>query len=301
MSKIKFTGIMPALITPLDADGKVKKNTVKQLVDHYLECGVDGFYSVGGTGEGVLLTLDQRKAMAEAAIEANDGRGKVIVHTGAINSLEVLELTRFATAAGADGISSIMPSIYFKYNFDETLRFYRDIAENTDLPILIYANHTGNGIDMNNLMEELLKIDNICGAKDTRSNYYALWQLKQLNNGDINVINGPDESLLCGLAMGADGGIGATYGAMPELFVGIYREFCAGNIAKAQELQSQACKIIRIMLKYAAGSVVKPLKEILRINGVDAGKDIYPAGEFSPERSKEMKSELESAGYNFWQ
>lgn len=301
MSKIKFTGIMPALITPLDAGGKVKKDTVKQLVDHYLECGVDGFYSVGGTGEGVLLTLDQRKAMAEAAIEANAGRGKVIVHTGAINSLEVLELTRFATAAGADGISSIMPSIYFKYNFDETLRFYRDMAANTDLPILIYANHTGNGIDMNSLMDELLKIDNICGAKDTRSNYYAMWQLKQLNNGDINVINGPDESLLCGLIMGADGGIGATYGAMPELFVGIYRAFRAGDIAKAQELQSQACKIIRIMLKYAAGSVVKPLKEMLRINGVDAGFDIYPAGEFSSERSKAMRAELQSAGYNFWQ
>lgn len=301
MSKIKFTGIMPALITPLDAAGKVKKDTVKQLVDHYLKCGVDGFYSVGGTGEGVLLTLDQRKAMAQAAIEANAGRGKVIVHTGAINSLEVLELTRFATAAGADGISSIMPSVYFKYNFDETLRFYRDIAENTDLPILIYANHTGNGIDMNKLMEELLKIDNICGAKDTRSNYYAMWQLKQLNNGDINVINGPDEALLCGLAMGADGGIGATYGAMPELFTGIYREFRAGNIAGAQELQSQACKIIRIMLKYAAGSVVKPLKEMLRINGIDAGVDIYPAGEFSKERSKEMKAELQSAGYVFWQ
>ncbi|MBR7121175.1 MAG: dihydrodipicolinate synthase family protein [Lentisphaeria bacterium] len=301
MSKIKFTGIMPALITPLDAAGKIKKDTVKVLVDRYLAAGVDGFYSVGGTGEGVLLTLDQRKAMAEAAIEANAGRGKVIVHTGAINSLEVLELTRFATAAGADGISSILPSIYFKYNFNETVRFYSDIAKNTDLPILIYANHTGGGINMNELMAELLKIDNICGAKDTRSSNYAMWQLKQLNGGDINVINGPDEALLCGLCMGADGGIGATYGAMPEIFVGIYRAYQAGNLSEAQRLQFQANKIIKVMLDFASGSVVKPLKEMLRINGIDAGYDIYPADGFTPERSKALVEALKNAGYEFWQ
>ena len=301
MSKIQFTGIMPALITPLDAAGKVKKAVVKTLVDRYLDAGVDGFYSVGGTGEGVLLTIDQRKAMAEAAIEANAGRGKVIVHTGAINSLEVLELTRFATAAGADGISSIMPSIYFKYNFKETLRFYSDIAKNTDLPILIYANHTGAGINMNELMAELLKIDNICGAKDTRSSNFAMWQLKQLNGGDINVINGPDEALLCGLCMGADGGIGATYGVMPELFVGIYRAYKAGDIAKAQQLQYQANKVIKVLLDFAEGSVVKPVKELLRINGIDAGYDVYPADEYTPERTKALTEALKRAGYEFWQ
>lgn len=301
MEKIKFTGIMPALITPLDKSGNVKKDTVKKLVDHYLAAGVDGFYAVGGTGEGVLLTLEQRKAMAEAAIEATAGRGKVIVHTGAINSLEVLELTKFATAAGADGISSILPSIYSKYNFDETVRFYRDIAKNTDLPILIYANHTGNGMNVNELLAELLKITNICGAKDTRANYYALWQLKQLNNGNVNVINGPDESLLCGLCMGADGGIGATYGVMPELFVGIYRAFKIGNMTVAHELQSRACRIIQVMLKYAAGSVVKPIKEMLRINGIDAGYDIYPADNFSLERSLAMTADLKSVEYDFWQ
>ena len=111
MSKIKFTGIMPALLTPLDKDGKVIKSAVKDMVDYMIAANVDGFYAVGGTGEGVLLTLEQRKMMAQAAIEAAAGRAKVIVHTGAINCDEVMELTRFATAAGADGISSVPPSI----------------------------------------------------------------------------------------------------------------------------------------------------------------------------------------------
>ena len=146
-------------------------------------------------------------------------------------------------------------------------------------------------------MTELLKVDNIIGAKDTRSNYYLLWQLKQLNGGDINVINGPDESLLCGLTMGADGGIGATYGAMPEIFVGIYNAFKAGDLAKARELQYQANRIIVAMLKF--GSSIRSLKEILKINGFDAGNACYPATLFDDESRAKLIDELKAADYKF--
>ena len=290
---------MPAMLTPLDSNGKVIKSAVKAMADNMIAAGVDGFYAVGGTGEGVLLTLEQRKAMAEAVIEAVDHRAKVIVHTGAINSLEVLEFTRFATAAGADGISSVPPSIYFKNSFEEVVRFYSDMAKNTDLPILIYANQTGAGIDMSRLLTELLKIDNIIGAKDTRANYYAMWQLKQVNNGDINVINGPDESLLCGLCMGADGGIGGTYSAMPELFVALYRAFKAGNIAEAGALQSRINRIIQVLIAFASGSVIAPMKELLKLKGIDAGVPTYPTEDFSAERKKAFVDALDHAGYKW--
>ena len=299
MSKIKFTGIMPAMLTPLDANGKVIKSAVKDMADHMIAAGVDGFYAVGGTGEGVLINLEQRKAMAQAVIEAVDHRAKVIVHTGAINSLEVMEFTRFATAAGADGISSVPPSIYFKNSFDEIVRFYSDMAKNTDLPILIYANQTGAGIDMSKLLGELLKIDNICGAKDTRANYYAMWQLKQVNNGDINVINGPDESLLCGLCMGADGGIGGTYSAMPELFVALYQAFKAGKLDEARQLQHRINRIIKVLLNFAVGSVISPMKELLKLKGIDTGAPTYPAVDFSEDRKKAFVDALNEAGYQW--
>ncbi len=297
MSKIKFTGIMPALLTPLDKDGKVIKSAVKDMVDYMIAANVDGFYAVGGTGEGVLLTLEQRKMMAQAAIEAAAGRAKVIVHTGAINCDEVMELTRFATAAGADGISSVPPSIYFPNSMDEVLRFYRSIAGNTHLPILIYANHTGAGINMNALMSELLKIDNIAGAKDTRANYFAMWQLKQLNNGDINIINGPDESLLCGLSMGADGGIGCTYAAMPELYVDLYRNFKAGDFARAQEIQNRINKVIAAMGKFVEGNIIQTTKELMRLKGFEPGAATFPAKEFTAEKRKAFGYAMEEAGF----
>lgn len=298
MSKNKFAGIMPALVTPLDAAGNVKPDVVRQLMDSNYRAGVSGFYVTGGTGEGPLLTLDRRKAMAEAAVAANAGRGKIIVHTGSIHTSEVLELTRHATEIGADGISSVPPSFYFRYTLEETVDYYKRMADATDLPILVYANtQTGSGVDVNVMMERLLVIDNICGAKDTRGNYFAMWALKQLNNGDINIINGPDETLLCGLTVGADGGIGSTYGMMPERFVALYEKFKAGDLAGARAMQQQLNRIIAVVIRWADGNVLRPVKESLRLSGFEVGTALYPAREYDIPTLRRFKSEMEAAGY----
>lgn len=297
MQKVRFKGIMPALITPFDSNGKVKTATVKKMIDDLLDVGVSGFYVAGGTGEGVLLNVAQRKVVAEAAIEANAGRGKVIIHTGSINSDEVMELTRHATTAGADGISSVLPSIYFSYTMDELVDFYRKMADNTDLPILVYANHTGNGVDVNKMIERLLPIENIAGAKDTRGNYFKMWELKQLNNGNINVINGPDDTLLCGLLIGADGGIGTSYGLMPEWFVELYDKFQRGDLSGAKQAQDRINRVLSVLFAWSEGNIIRPAKESLRLSGYDAGCATYPAQEYSRDKLAKFKSEMEAAGY----
>ena len=298
MSKVKFTGVMPALVTPLDKRGRVKIEAVKKLIDDNLKTEVTGFYAVGGTGEGVLLNISQRKAMAEAVIEANAGRGKIIIHTGSINSSEVMELTRHATEIGADGVSAVPPSIYFGYTLEETVAFYKEMAANTDLPLIVYANpQTSAGADVNRMMELLLDVENICGAKDTRGDYYKMWKLKQCNGGDINVINGPDDTFLCGLTVGADGGIGSTYSLMPELFVDLYRKFKAGDIVAAQEVQNHLNRIIGVLIGWADGNVIRPVKESLRLSGYDVGCACLPAMEYSPEKLAAFKAAMEAAGY----
>ncbi len=298
MSNVKFTGIMPALVTPLDAQGNVLTEVVKAIVDHNLKAGVDGFYVVGGTGEGVLLTPAQRRAMAEAAIAANAGRGKIIIHTGSFRAEEVMELTRHATEAGADGVSSVPPSMYFGYTMQETVDFYKRMADNTDLPLLVYANaQTGAGVDVNQLMEQLLGIDNVCGAKDTRGNYYKMWELKRLNGGDVNVINGPDDTLLCGLIVGADGGIGSTYSLMPELFVELYARFRAGDLAGAMATQERLNRLVGTLIDWAEGNVIRPVKESMRLSGWNVGSAVYPAQDYPPEKLAAFKAAMEAAGY----
>ena len=300
MSKIHFTGIMPAIITPLDENGKVNAKAVKELVEYYCSKGVNGYYVTGGTGEGPLLSAAQRMAMTDAIIEANAGRGKVIVHTGSIDGREALELSRYAHNAGADGISSVPPSFYFKFNFDETVDYYKAMADCTDKPVLVYASQQiGAGAEVNGLMAELLKIDNICGAKDTRGNYYAMWQLKQLNNGDINVINGPDEMLLAGLMFGADGGIGSTYGLIPEKFVKLYNLFKAGDLVGAKAAQHEINTIISVLIKWADGDILRALKAALELDGFEAGKAVWPARSYDAVTLARFKAEMEATGYRF--
>lgn len=300
MSRIKFTGIMPALITPLDKNGHVNKKAVKELMDDNYAAGVKGFYVTGGTGEGPVLSAAQRMEMTDAAIEANAGRGQIIIHTGSINCEESMELTRYATKAGADGISSVPPSFYFKFNLAETVDYYKEMADNTDKPVLVYASlQSGSAVDVNVMMAELLKIDNICGAKDTRGNYFAMWALKHLNGGDINVINGPDEMLLCGLSVGADGGIGSTYSIMPGLFVEMYNKFKAGDIVGAQAVQEKLNKLIGVFIRWADGDIIRSVKAALTLNGFEAGKAVAPARDYTPEQYAKLKAELEAAGYVF--
>lgn len=292
---------MPAFVTPLDKNGKVNIHAVQALMDDNYARGVHGFYVCGGTGEGPLLNVQQRKAMIDAAVETGSGRGKIIIHTGSINSMDALELTRHAAKVGADGVSSVPPSFYFKYDLKETVDFYKELADNAaGLPLIVYANtQTGAGVDVNAMMAELLKIDNICGIKDTRGSYFSMWDLKQLNGGDINVINGPDEMLISGLMAGADSGIGSTYSQMPELFVQLYQQFLAGDIAGAQATQDKINKIIKVMIGWASGNIIRVIKASLNLSGFNVGDAVYPAQPLSGEMLARFKVEMEAAGYVF--
>ncbi|MCQ2402276.1 MAG: dihydrodipicolinate synthase family protein [Lentisphaeria bacterium] len=302
MSKIKFSGIYSALPTPLAEDGTVNAEVAIRLMRDQLAQGVKGFYVAGGTGEGVLLHKEQRMAIAETAVEACRGRGQVIVHTGAINVEDALELTRHATAIGADAISSILPSIYFSCSTGEIVSYYKELSAATHLPLLIYANLNGAGGNILEIMTRLLaETGNAIGVKDTRANYYEMWLLKQLNGGDINIINGPDESLLCGLSIGADAGIGTTYNIMPRWFVELFNRFRAGDMKGALELQSSINRVIKVLCDWSSEcSIISSVKEVLRLQGYDMPVMARPLRRFPPEKSAAFKAALEKAGYPFF-
>lgn len=299
MNNIHFKGIMPALITPFYDNGKVKKNIVKELMDWQLNEGVDGFYVCGGTGEGPVISDSTRKEMAETAIEANAQRGKIIVHVGAFDTKQAIELTRHATKIGADGISSLPPTFYFDYTDDEIVDYYSKLSDNTDLPILMYATTSIKSKNLNQLLKRLMKIKNIVGLKDTRCNFYEMWNAKQINNGDINVINGPDEMLICGLCMGADGGIGSTYNVMPEKFVKLYKLFSEGHLEEARIVQNEINRIVKVLIKHGVNGVVNSVKCSLELSGYDVGKAAYPAKTYTYEEKSALKADMKANGYKY--
>ena len=297
MNKILFKGIMPALPTPFDENERLIRPTVEKLLDFEYAGGVDGFYVGGATGEGPVLPVSTRIELCEAAMEANRDRGNIILQIGGPNFNDVKDLIAHANNAGVHALSAMAPNAYYPHSDTEIVDYYKRIASLTDKPVIIYVTALMLGNNLQKVFTELMEVDNIIGLKFTQSNYYLLTLLKMINGGNINIINGPDEMLLCGLSMGADGGIGSTYNLMPEKFSALYKAFTNGELEKARQIQYEINKIIRVLLEFGGGFVVgKNLKEALNVMGFDMGKCVFPASGFTAEESAQLIAKLTAAG-----
>ncbi len=287
----KFQGVYPALITPIAADGSVDVTALEKLIAFHKRQNTAGFYIGGATGEGLLLTKEQRMILAENACKFAGPDVTKIVHIAAINFEESIELAKHAEAVGADAISAI-PPIYFQYGEQEVFEYYKAIAESVNIPLIIYYTAAANTNISLDQFKRLFSVKNIEGVKWTNMNYYQMILLRTACP-DITIFNGPDEMLICGLSAGADGGIGSTYNFMLPVYQGIYESYNAGDMAKALELQKKADGIIAVLLRY---SVIPGVKVILEEMGIPVGVPAKPMQAISREDREKMLRELREAG-----
>ena len=143
----KFHGVFPALLTPFTEQGKVNDKAIADLVAFNVAKGVDGFYVGGSTGEGLLLTVDERKQLFAAAAKANAGRTTMIAHVGTICTEHAIELARCAQDLGYDAISAVAP-YYYSFGYDAVKGYYNDIADSVDLPMILYNFPAANGFGL---------------------------------------------------------------------------------------------------------------------------------------------------------
>ena len=293
MKNVKFKGIMPALISPVNEDGSVREQVLRKLIQWQLAAGCAGFYICGATGEGTVMMPEARKTMAEITVDEVKGKGVVIDHVGAIDLRTAVDLAKHASDIGVDAISSV-PPFFYGYSEREITQYYQALSDASDRPLLMYASPL-SGVNITcEMVERMLSIKNMIGLKWTNPNFFEMRRIKELNNGDINVINGPDEMLLCGLVMGADGGIGSTYNIMPKQYVEIYESFISGNIVKAQEAQYKVNRVTNILIKHG---VITGIKDILETLGFDVGYTTYPMKRFTEPERVMFYSDLESIGF----
>ena len=291
---ILFRGVMPALFTPLNDDSTIKTDVVAPLMKWQMEKGVDGFYVLGGTGEGAVLDEKQRYIMAEAAMDAVKGTGKkLILHVGAADTQSAIRLARHAGQIGVDAISSVYPNFFRVYNMGEAKDYYRALIEASGRPMLCYCQPLLKGSPVE-FAREIMKVEGVIGLKYTFPNYYELFKIKQINGGNINVINGPDETLACGLSMGADGGIGTTYNFMPQKYVRIYQAFLNNDWAAARKAQAEASHVIDVCQQFGAG--MTGFKAAMEVLGFDVGAPAFPARRLTLEEKKQFAEMLRQAG-----
>ncbi|MEE6387458.1 dihydrodipicolinate synthase family protein [Microbacterium paraoxydans] len=235
--------LMAAIATPYDAEGAVDTRLLSTLVEDYVSRGVEGIYCCGSSGEGLLLSADERTAVVETAVRAAEGRIPVVAHVGALSTREAIELGRRAQRAGASALSMI-PPIYYSFGIEAVLDHYRAVLDAVDLPLIVYniPQFTGTEFTLETA-GELLGDDRVIGLKQTAHNMYALERMKAAFP-DKAYINGFDEVFVPALAAGARGTIGTTVGLQVELFQAARRLLDAGDLAGAQRVQSRINHVI---------------------------------------------------------
>ena len=273
----KYQGIIPAFYACYDAEGKVSPEGVRALTRWFVEKGVKGLYVGGSSGECIYQSKEERKVVLENVMAEAKGKLTVIAHVACNNTADSQELAAHAESLGVDAIASI-PPIYFHLPPYAIAKYWNDIsaaAPNTDF--IIYNIPQLAGVALNvPLLKEMLKNPRCIGVKNSSmpTQDIQMWR----DEGAI-VFNGPDEQLISGLVMGAVGGIGGTYGAMPELYVKLFECVKSGDMATALEIQNDCCRII-YKLCSGHGNMYGMIKEVLRKMGCpDCGSVRAPLAE----------------------
>lgn len=239
----KFTGIYPALLTPFDKNGQINRGVLRELVEMNIQKGVSGFYVCGSTAEAFLLSSEQRKEILETVAAQNNGRVQLLAHVGHIDTLTAIDLARHAAALGVDAVSAVAP-FYYHFTFEEIKRYYFDIADAVDRPMIVYNFPAFSGVNLSeDNLAEFFADARFAALKHTSSDFFLLERMSR-RFPDRSFLNGYDEMFLSGLAAGADGAVGSTYNFMAEKFIRIRALFQQNRMAEALEEQRRANNIL---------------------------------------------------------
>ena len=291
----KLFGIVTATVTPLTEDGQINVPALIKLTHFLIEKGIHGLFPCGSTGEGVLLTTDERKKVAGVTVEETAGRIPVVVHTGSIHLNEAIELTAHPRDIGADG-AALVPPYYFSVDDQTIFQFYATIAEKVPgYPLYIYniPPNVKNAISPGVLARLQAKYASIIGVKDSSMDFMNFINFKLAMPEDFCVLMGNDAQIYASLVMGAKGAVAATSTAFPELVVEIYENFKAGNRDKALKAQERVAKLRAVLRGYTP---IAAYKKALEFRGIQAGPPRLPLRPLTPEEARRLKGELEALG-----
>lgn len=262
----RYSGVIPAFYACYGEDGEISPERVQKLAQYFIDKGVKGVYVNGSSGECIYQSVADKKLILENVMAVAKGKLTVIAHVACNNTKDSMELAKHAESVGVDAIAAI-PPIYFRLPEYSVAQYWNDIssaAPNTDFVIYNIPQLAGVALTPS-LYREMLKNERVIGVKNSSMPVQDIQTFKSISGDDHVVFNGPDEQFLAGRLMGANGGIGGTYGAMPELFLRLNELIAEKELDTAKELQYAINDIIGALVS-GHGNMYAMIKEVLRIN-----------------------------------
>mgnify|MGYP000253965390 FL=1 len=276
----KYKGIIPAFYACYDENGEISPERVRALTEYHIKKGVKGIYVNGSSGECIYQSVEDRKVVLENVMAAAKGKLTVIAHVACNNTKDSVELAKHAESLGVDAIAAI-PPIYFhlpEYAIADYWNAMSEAAPNTDFVIYNIPQLAGVALTMN-LFAKMRENPRVIGVKNSSMPVQDIQMFKAAAGEDYIIFNGPDEQFISGRVIGAEAGIGGTYGVMPELFLKMDELVKENRLDEAREVQYAANEVIYKMCS-CHGNMYAVIKEILRINeNLDLGSVRAPLAE----------------------
>lgn len=283
-----FKGVIPAVLSVFDKEENLDEESTRVFIRHLLSYDIGGLYLTGSAGETFLMNSEERMRQLEIVMEEVGDKVPVVVHVGAMSTRASIALAKHAEQLGAAGISSV-PPFYFKYNQDQIFQYYKDVAESTSLPMIVYNIPLAGMMTVEQIIR-LSEIENVKGVKYTGTALYEVTQIREGCKPGFQVYGGCDELGSSNIALGVDGIIGSFYNVIPDLYLKIWKAVKDSDIPTATALQAKAVHVI--MAGIHSGSMMACMKVWLRGAGIPAGYARRPFTNFTEAEERKLLEEL---------
>lgn len=291
----KLKGVIPPIVTPVDAEENIDEKGLRKVIDHVLEGGVHGVFVMGSNGEFYAMNQENQRRAIEITVDHVKGRVPVYAGVGAITTKESIALVKQAKDAGADAVTLLTP-MFIKLTDEELYLHFKAIAESTDLSVLLYNNpgKTANNISVS-LIQRLAKIPNIIGIKNTSLDFAQTISFIEATRGEENfeVLAGSDFYIYGTLAYGGCGCVAGTANVAPRLVCDIYDLYMAGDLQGALKAQYDLLPLRR---SYDIGSFPVVMKDCLNLMGFELGHPVRPIQHVDEEKMETLRGILKDLG-----
>lgn len=300
----KIQGLIAAPFTPMNADGSLELSVIKSYYELLKRNGNTGAFIAGSTGEGVSLTLSEKKQLTEAwaQVTQNDNNFKVISLLGGTCLLDCIELARHAQQQGLYAVAFTAPFYFKPVSVGALAECCKVIADAVpDMPFYYYHIPvlTGVGFAMYDLLQEVDgKIKNFAGVKYTHEDFMDFLSCMQYRDGRYDMLWGRDENMLSALVLGAKGAVGSTYNYAAPLYNDLIAAYENGDLPLARKLQQHSIDMIRLLGKYGG---IATGKAYMKLIGLDCGAFRLPVKNMDASQYELFKKDAAEVGFHSFQ
>ena len=289
-----FTGAGVALITPMNEDGSVNYEKLRELLEFHVANKTDAIIICGTTGEASTLSDEEHLECIRFACEVINKRIPVIAGTGSNCTQSAIELSKEAEKSGVDGLLLVTP-YYNKATQNGLKAHYKAIAKEVNVPIILYnvPSRTGTRLAPQTVVDLCHEVPNIVGVKDATGDISEVAELMSLAKGTVDVYSGNDDQIVPVLSLGGKGVISVLSNILPKETHDMVASYLEGDVAKSCEMQLKYFDLVKAL--FCEVNPI-PVKKALNLMGMEVGSLRLPLTEMEDANAKSLEEEMRKAG-----